>query len=82
MPELPDEVFDHKYVYDEIGYNLKPIELQASIGLEQMKKLPEIHRRRKENHARLVNIFNSYEEFFIPVNSWAQCYKAFYGRNL
>jgi len=30
-----------------------------------MKKLPEIHRRRKENHARLVNIFKPYEEFFI-----------------
>ncbi len=65
LPELPDEIFDHKYVYDEIGYNLKPIELQASIGLEQMKKLPEIHRRRKENHSRLVKIFKPYEEFFI-----------------
>ena len=64
LPELPDEIFDHKYVYDEIGYNLKPIELQASIGLEQMKKLPEIHRRRKENHARLKQIFGKYEEFF------------------
>ena len=64
LPELPDEVFDHKYVYDEIGYNLKPIELQASIGLEQIKKLPEIHRRRKENHLRLVNIFSKYEEYF------------------
>ena len=64
LPELPDEIFDHKYVYDEIGYNLKPIELQASIGLEQMKKLPEIHRRRKENHSRLVNIFSKYEEYF------------------
>ena len=64
LPELPDEIFDHKYVYDEIGYNLKPIELQASIGLEQMKKLPEIHRRRKENHSRLVSIFSKYEEYF------------------
>lgn len=64
LPELPDEVFDHKYVYDEIGYNLKPIELQASIGLQQLKKLPEIHTRRKENHARLKTIFNQYEEFF------------------
>ena len=64
LPELPDEIFDHKYVYDEIGYNLKPIELQASIGLEQMKKLPEIHRRRKENHAKLKQIFGKYEEFF------------------
>jgi CDP-4-dehydro-6-deoxyglucose reductase, E1 len=65
LPELPNEIFDHKYVYDEIGYNLKPIELQASIGLEQIKKLPEIHRRRKENHKRLTSIFSKYEDFFI-----------------
>ena len=65
LPELPDEIFDHKYVYDEIGYNLKPIELQASIGLEQIKKLPEIHRRRKENHAALCDVFRPYEEYFI-----------------
>jgi CDP-6-deoxy-D-xylo-4-hexulose-3-dehydrase len=65
LPELPDEIFDHKYVYDEIGYNLKPIELQASIGLEQIKKLPDIHIRRKSNHARLLQIFKPYEEFFI-----------------
>lgn len=64
LPELPDEIFDHKYVYDEIGYNLKPIELQASIGLQQMKKLPQIHDKRKQNHAKLKEIFSKYEEFF------------------
>jgi len=52
-------------VYDEIGYNLKPIELQASIGLEQIKKLPEIHARRKSNFKQLFDIFKPYEEFFI-----------------
>jgi CDP-6-deoxy-D-xylo-4-hexulose-3-dehydrase len=65
LPSLPDEVFDHKYVYDEIGYNLKPIELQAAMGLEQLKKLPEITKRRKHNHQRLVEIFKPYEEFFV-----------------
>ena len=64
LPELPDEIFDHKYVYDNIGYNLKPIELQCSIGLAQMDKLPEIHAKRKANHKRLVEIFTPYEEFF------------------
>lgn len=63
IPALPDEIFDHKYVYDNIGYNLKPIELQCSIGLAQIDKLPEIHRRRRENHKRLVEIFTPYEEF-------------------
>lgn len=65
ITELPDEIFDHKYVYDEIGYNLKPIELQASIGLEQIKKLPDIHNRRRENYKQLYNIFKQYEEFFV-----------------
>lgn len=64
LQALPDEIFDHKYVYDNIGYNLKPIELQCSMGLAQLKKLPEIHRRRRENHKRLTEIFTPYEEFF------------------
>jgi CDP-6-deoxy-D-xylo-4-hexulose-3-dehydrase len=65
LPSLPDEVFDHKYVYDEIGYNLKPIEVQAAIGIEQIKKIPEVTRIRKHNHERLCNIFRKYEEHFI-----------------
>jgi len=65
LPELPDEIFDHKYVYDEIGYNLKPIELQASIGLKQMEKLSLITEKRKHNHHKLCNIFNKYNDYFI-----------------
>jgi CDP-6-deoxy-D-xylo-4-hexulose-3-dehydrase len=64
IPTLPDEVFDHKYVYDEIGYNLKPIELQCAMGLEQLNKLPEIHALRRRNYALLFNIYSRYEEFF------------------
>ena len=65
LPSLPDEVFDHKYVYDEIGYNLKPIEVQAAMGLEQIKKLPDIKEKRNYNHQRLCDIFHKYEEYFI-----------------
>jgi len=64
LPSLPNEIFDHKYVYDNIGYNLKPIELQCSMGLAQLDKLPLIHAKRKWNHARLTKIFEPYEEFF------------------
>ena len=65
LSSLPNEIFDHKYVYDEIGYNLKPIELQASLGLVQMTKLPTIIEKRKNNYKMLFNIFSKYEEFFI-----------------
>ena len=64
IPALPNEIFDHKYVYDNIGYNLKPIELQCSMGLAQIEKLPVIHAKRRENHARLTQIFKPYENFF------------------
>jgi CDP-6-deoxy-D-xylo-4-hexulose-3-dehydrase len=64
IPEMPGEIFDHKYVYDEIGYNLKPIELQSAMGLVQMEKLDEIHRLRKRNYASLFDIYSKYEDFF------------------
>lgn len=64
IPEMPGEIFDHKYIYDEIGFNLKPIELQAAIGLEQLKKLPEIHTLRQRNYNLLFEVFQKYEEFF------------------
>jgi CDP-6-deoxy-D-xylo-4-hexulose-3-dehydrase len=64
IPTMPGEIFDHKYVYDEIGYNLKPIELQGAMGLEQLKKLDEIHTLRKRNYKLLFNIYSKYEDFF------------------
>jgi len=64
IPTLPGEIFDHKYVYDEIGYNLKPIEIQSAMGLEQIKKLPEIHALRRRNYALMFDIYSKYEEFF------------------
>ena len=65
MPSLPDEVFDHKYIYEEIGYNLKPTELQAAMGNAQLGKLEEIGVLRRRNHAAVVDIFKQYEDKFI-----------------
>jgi CDP-6-deoxy-D-xylo-4-hexulose-3-dehydrase len=64
IPTMPGEIFDHKYVYDEIGYNLKPIEIQGAMGLEQLKKLPEIHALRRRNYNLLFAIYEKYEQFF------------------
>jgi CDP-6-deoxy-D-xylo-4-hexulose-3-dehydrase len=46
--DLPDG-YDHKYVYSHIGYNLKATEMQAAVGLAQLRKLPEFVRIRKRN---------------------------------
>lgn len=65
LPSIPGEVFDHKYVYEEIGYNLKPIEIQASMLLAQIEKLSEIKILRQRNYKLLFDIFSKYEEYFI-----------------
>lgn len=65
ISSLPNEIFDHRYTYNTLGYNLKPIEVQCSILLKQMEKLPIIHQKRKENYKTLYDIFSKYEEYFI-----------------
>jgi CDP-6-deoxy-D-xylo-4-hexulose-3-dehydrase len=64
LKSLPTKVFDHKYVYEEIGYNLKPIEFQAALGLAQLGKIDTIKTLRNNNFNNLYNIFKKYEEFF------------------
>lgn len=51
--------YDHKYVYSEIGYNLKMTDLQAAIGIPQLDKLPQFVKARQDNFAYLKRIFFS-----------------------
>lgn len=50
--ELP-QGYDHKYVYSHFGYNLKVTDLQAAVGVEQLKKFPSFIERRCHNWSRL-----------------------------
>ena len=62
--ELP-RGYDHKYVYSHFGYNLKATDLQAAVGVAQLKKLPSFVARRRHNFARLRAALADMEEFFI-----------------
>jgi CDP-6-deoxy-D-xylo-4-hexulose-3-dehydrase len=57
--------YDHKYVYSHIGYNLKVTDMQASIGVAQLKKLPGFIKARKKNFKFLHSVFKKYEDYFI-----------------
>ena len=57
--------YDHKYTFSNIGFNLKPLDLQAAIGLEQIKKLPWIVKKRGENFESLYEGLKEFENFLI-----------------
>lgn len=62
--DLP-EGYDHKYVYSHFGYNLKATDLQAAIGIEQLKKLPSFIEKRRHNWKYLYEALKNLEDKII-----------------
>jgi CDP-6-deoxy-D-xylo-4-hexulose-3-dehydrase len=58
--------YDHKYIYSNIGYNLKPTDLQAAIGVAQLEKLPEFIRARRRNFARIYEGLKGQPDLILP----------------
>ncbi|WGU93816.1 lipopolysaccharide biosynthesis protein RfbH [Paenibacillus dendritiformis] len=57
--------YDHKYTYSHIGYNLRVTEMQAAIGVEQLKKVPSFAQARKNNFNRLLQGLRELDQYFI-----------------
>jgi CDP-4-dehydro-6-deoxyglucose reductase, E1 len=57
--------YDHKYVYSHIGYNLKVTDMQAAIGVAQLKKLPGFIKRRQDNFVMLYEGLNKFKDYLI-----------------
>jgi len=64
LGELPIG-YDHKYIYSHIGYNLKITDMQAAIGVEQLKKIPSFIDARKRNFEMLLAGLKKYNNYFI-----------------
>jgi CDP-4-dehydro-6-deoxyglucose reductase, E1 len=62
LGELP-EGYDHKYIYSHLGYNLKPLDPQAAIGRQQLKKLPAFVQARMDNWNKMRTGLAGLEEF-------------------
>ena len=57
--------YDHKYVYSHIGYNLKVTDLQAAIGVAQLKKLNSFISARIDNYNFLINGLSKYKNILL-----------------
>jgi len=64
LGDLP-QGYDHKYIYSHIGYNLKVTDMQAAIGVEQLKKLSNFIEARKNNFNIIYDALKKYEKFLI-----------------
>ncbi len=64
LGDLP-KGYDHKYIYSNIGYNFKPTDLQAAIGVAQMDRLESFIEARRRNFNRLYEGFKKYEDQLI-----------------
>jgi CDP-6-deoxy-D-xylo-4-hexulose-3-dehydrase len=64
LGELPYG-YDHKYIYSHIGYNLKATDLQAAVGVAQLKKLSRFIEARRRNYQSLKQGLSRWAEFLI-----------------
>ena len=64
LGELPHG-YDHKYIYSHIGYNLKATDMQAAVGVAQLRKLPEFIDRRRHNWRRLRDGLSELSPLFV-----------------
>jgi CDP-6-deoxy-D-xylo-4-hexulose-3-dehydrase len=65
IKEVPYNI-DHKYFFTQIGYNLKPLDLQGSIGLVQLKKMDEFHNARVSNKNKIQDILSKIPNLKFP----------------
>ncbi len=57
--------YDKKFVFNEMGFNIEPSEIGAAFGIEQLKKLKNNTKLRKENFKKHINFFSKFKNLFI-----------------
>jgi CDP-6-deoxy-D-xylo-4-hexulose-3-dehydrase len=77
--ESYEGIIDHKYVFSNMGYNLKPLDLQGAIGSIQLDKFDEIESNRKRSKQTIENIFVSNIEDIRSVKSLEKADVSWFG---
>jgi CDP-6-deoxy-D-xylo-4-hexulose-3-dehydrase len=78
LGDLP-EGYDHKYIFSRIGYNLKATDMQASLLVPQLKKLPFFVERRRHNWKLLREGLDKYKKYFRFMESYEGANPSWFG---
>ncbi len=57
--------YDHKYIYSNVGYNFKPTDMQAAIGVAQVERIQEFVQKRRQNFTQLYKGLEPYQDYLI-----------------
>lgn len=71
--------YDHKYTYSHVGYNLKMTDMQAAVGVAQLKKLPDFIAARQRNHQRLYEGLRPYADLIMLPEAAPQSEPSWFG---
>ncbi len=74
--------YDHKYIYSHFGYNLKVTDIQAAIGIAQLKKLPSFVQRRRSNFENIRMKIADLREFLLPIEPTVGAEPSWFGIHL
>lgn len=56
---------DPRHLYVNIGFNFKPTEITAALGMHQIKKIEDIIKHKRDNASYLIKNLQEFEEFVI-----------------
>ncbi len=74
--------YDHKYIYSQLGYNLKVTDMQAAIGLSQLTRANDFINKRRENYSYLSKAFSSspqIKKLFTPIQATKETEPSWFG---
>lgn len=78
MGDLPFG-YDHKFVYSQIGFNLKLTDFQAAIGVAQLDKFPSFLKKRRDNYQELYSFLEKYKQYLMLMTKKSEENPSYFG---
>ena len=71
--------YDERYVFENVGYNVRMTDIAASLGIEQLKKLDQFNNKRALNAEKFCLGLNKYDKYLTMPNTPNGYFHSFYG---